>query len=107
MKKGSFFRRNHLPLSALVLGGLLYASTASAATLVTSIATDYSDGQMGSLSGSQTNGFTDDSPQEGVLKNLGGDASVFNFHQQGTSKLLLKYSLGGETTYRLLDPDAI
>lgn len=83
MKQGAFCRRKRLPLSALVLGGLLYASTASAATLVTTVATDYADGQMGTVNGSQTCDIVDPPAEEGVLENLGGDASVFNIHQQG------------------------
>ena len=105
MKQGAFCRRKRLPLSALVLGGLLYASTASAATLVTTVATDYADGQMGTVNGSQTCDIVDPPAEEGVLENLGGDASVFNIHQQGMSKLLLKYSRNGETTYQIFDPN--
>ena len=107
MKKGFLGKRRCLRLSSLVLSGLLCASTASAATLVTTIATDYSDGQMGVVNGSRIYDSVDPPAQEGVLKNLGGDASIFNIHQQGESKLLLKYSLDGETTYQLLNPDGL
>ena len=107
MKKGLFRRHRSVRLSALVLGGLLCASTTSAATLVTAVATDYADSQMGTLTGSHVNTLVNDPANEGLLKNLGGDASVFNVHQYGVSKLLLKYNTGGETTYRLLNPNAL
>ena len=107
MKKGLFRKHRSLRLSALVLGGLLCASTTSAATLVTAVATDYADSQMGSLTGSHVNTLVNDPANEGLLKNLGGDASVYNFHQYGVSKLLLKYNTGGETAYRLLNPNAL
>ena len=103
MKKGFFRRQRRLSLSALVLSGLFCASAASAATLVTTIATDYNDGQMGVINGSHMYDLNEP-PQEGLLQNLGGDASVFNFHQNGVSKLLVKYNAGGTTSYHLFNP---
>ena len=111
MQKGYFGKRSHIKLGALVLSGLFYSATASAATLVTEISTDYSSSNMGTVSGSRVTTTVDDAVHKSVIKGLEGDAALFSLHDaQGENKVFLKgyvYGLTGDTTNRLLNPNLL
>ena len=86
MKK-SFGRRNRMRLTALVLGGILYSGTVSAANLVSAIPSDYSNSEMGTVTDSRVTTHVDAEPEVGVLQNLNRDPASFGFHQKGESQL--------------------
>ena len=88
MTKGFFRKRSRLQLSALVLGGLFYGSTACAADLVATVPSDYTDSDVGTVTGSRVTTDVDAAPRKAVMKDQGGDVALFNFHQDGTSRLV-------------------
>ena len=88
MTKGFFRKRSRLQLSALVLGGLFYGSTACAADLVATMPSDYTDSDVGTVTGSHVTTDVDAAPRKAVMKDQGGDVALFNFHQDGTSRLI-------------------
>ena len=90
MTKGFFRRRSRLHLSALVLGGLFYGSTACAADLVTATASDYTHGDVGTVTGSRVTTDVDVTVRKEVLKDQGGDIALYNFHQDDLSRLLMR-----------------
>ena len=87
--KANFNKRQCLQLSTLVVTGLLCASTASAAELVSAVPSNYARSEIGTITGSRVTTEIDAAPHKGVVKGLGGDPASFNFHQQGKSKLFL------------------
>ena len=95
MTKGVFHKRNRLRLGALVLGGLLCGSTASAADLVAATASNYSQSDIGTVTGSHVTTDVDVNPRKAILKDQGGDAAFYNFHQDGLSRLLMRKSSSG------------
>ena len=98
MTKGVFHKRNRLRLGALVLGGLLCGSTASAADLVTATASDYAHSDVGTVTGSRVTTDVDVNVRKEVLKNQGGDIALYNFHQDDLSRLFLRsYKYGNPT----------
>ena len=90
MTKGFLSRRSRLRLSALVFGGLICGSTASAADLVAATASNYSQSDIGTVTGSRVTTDVDVTPRKAILKDQGGDAAFYNFHQDGLSQLLLR-----------------
>ena len=90
MTKGFLSRRSRLRLSALVFGGLLYGATASAADLVATVPSDYTNSDIGTVTGSRVTTDVDDAPRKAVMKDQGGDTALFNFHQDGASRLFLR-----------------
>ena len=106
MTKGVFHKRNRLRLGALVLGGLLCGSTASAADLVTATASDYAHSDVGTVTGSRVTTDVDVARKE-VLKDQGGDIALYNFHQDDLSRLFLRsYKYGNPTALPSLLYDA-
>ena len=95
MTKRLFSRRSRLRLSALVLGGLICGSTASAADLVAATASNYSQSDIGTVTGSRVTTDVDATPRKAILKDQGGDAAFYNFHQDGLSRLLMRKSSSG------------
>ena len=93
--KTHFSKVQRMRLSILVMGGMLWASTASAANLVSTIPSDYGNSEMGAVTGSRVTTDVDATPQAGVLKNLNRDPASFGFHQKGKSMVLLR-----QYTYR-------
>ena len=90
MTKGFLSRRSRLRLSALVFGGLICGSTASAADLVTATASDYAHGDVGTVTGSRVTTDVDTTVHKEVLKDQGGDIALYNFHQDDLSRLLMR-----------------
>ena len=107
--KTYFGKRQQLRLCALVMGGLLYGATASAANLVSTVPSNYSNSEMGTVTGSRVTTEVDAAPQPGVLKNLNRDPASFNFHQNGKSMLLMRqytYSTTELEDSLLIDPNS-
>ena len=90
MTKGFFRRRSRLHLSALVLGGLFYGSTACAADLVAAVPSDYTNSDIGTVTGSRVTTDVDATARKAVMKDQGGDTALFNFHQDGASQLFMR-----------------
>ena len=109
MTKGFFRKRSRLQLSALVLGGLFYGSTACAADLVATVPSDYTSSDIGAVTGSRVTTNVDAAPRKAVMKDQGGDVSLFNFHQDGTSRLIWrKYGFSATALPSLLlDPNTL
>jgi len=106
--KANFNKRQCLQLSTLVVTGLLCASTASAAELVSAVPSNYARSEIGTITGSRVTTEIDAAPHKGVVKGLGGDPASFNFHQQGKSKLFLRqytYSTTDLKANKILDPN--
>ena len=104
--KANFNKRQCLQLSTLVVTGLLCASTASAAELVSAVPSNYARSEIGTITGSRVTTEVDAAPHKGVVKGLGGDPASFNFHQQGKSKLFLRqytYSTTDLKANKILD----
>ena len=102
-------KQKRLRLGALVLGGLLYGSVASAANLVSTIPSDYGNSEMGAVTGSRVKTDVDATPHAGVLKNLNRDPASFGFHQKGRSRILLRqytYSTTELEGTKLIDPNS-
>ena len=107
--KTHFSKVQRMRLSILVMGGMLWASTASAANLVSTIPSDYGNSEMGAVTGSRVTTDVDATPQAGVLKNLNRDPASFGFHQKGKSMVLLRqytYSTTELENTALIDPNS-
>lgn len=108
MVKGFFRKRSRMRLSALVLGSLFYGATASAADLVATVPTDWSESSVSTITGSRVTTDVDEEVQK-ELKNIPhGDIALFNFHQDGVSRIFLR-DRGGSSARPslLLDPGAL
>ena len=90
MTKGFLSRRSRLRLSALVLGSLLYGATASAADLVATVPSDYTDSDVGTVTGSRVTTDVDETARKAVMQDQGGDTALYNFHQDGLSRLFMR-----------------
>ena len=84
MKK-YFSKRKNMQLAALVVSGLLSASAADAADLVVTVPSDYTNSELGTVSGSRVTTHIDAETHKAVMQGLGGDFAPFNYHQQGKS----------------------
>ncbi len=107
--KTHFSKVQRMRLSILVMGGMLWASTASAANLVSTIPSDYGNSEMGAVTGSRVTTEVDATPHAGVLKNLNRDPSSYGFHQKGKSMVLLRqytYSTTELENTALIDPNS-
>ena len=107
--KSQFCRKQRMRLAALVAGGLLCASTASAANLVSTVPSDYGNSEMGTVTGSRVTTDVDAEPQVGVLKNLGRDTASYGLHLAGKSMVFLRqytYSTTELEGNLLIDPNS-
>ncbi len=107
--KPHFIKEQHVRLTALVLGGLLYGSTASAANLVSTIPSDYGNSEMGAVTGSRVTTHIDAEGHPGVLKNLNRDPASFGLHLAGKSMVFLRqytYSTTELEGNLLIDPNS-
>mgnify|MGYP000984173392 CR=1 FL=1 len=104
-----FGRAERIRLTALVVGGLLCASTASAANLVSTIPSDYGNSEMGAVTGSRVTTHIDAEGHPGVLKNLNRDPASFGLHLAGRSMVFLRqytYSTTELEGNLLIDPNS-
>ena len=85
--KSHFGKVQRMRLSVLIMGGLLCASTASAANLVSTVPSDYGNSSMGAVTGSRVTTDIDATPQADVLKNLNRDPASFGVHQSWRTPL--------------------
>ncbi|MGP1366644.1 MAG: hypothetical protein ACTTKW_04865 [Schwartzia sp. (in: firmicutes)] len=72
-------------LTALVLGGLLFTSTASAANLLTGIVSGNDSGRMGVVTGSRVTTKIEGVRKDQVVTGLNTDSALLNFLMNGTS----------------------
>ena len=103
-------KRKTMQLAALVAGGLLCASTASAADLIVTIPSNYTDSELGTVTGSRVTTHIDATPRKAVMQGLGGDFTPFNYHAQGKSMLFARrytYSTTNLLPSFLLDPNKL
>ena len=109
MKK-YFSKRKNMQLAALVVSGLLSASAADAADLVVTVPSDYTNSELGTVSGSRVTTHIDAETHKAVMQGLGGDFAPFNYHQQGKSMLFARrytYSTTNLLPSFLLDPNKL
>ena len=75
---------------SLLLGGCLYGSTVFAANLVATVPSDYSNSQMGAVTGSRVTTNVDVTPVKAAADNLNRDPAVFNININGQSMIFLR-----------------
>ncbi|MBR5486408.1 MAG: hypothetical protein IKV70_00340, partial [Phascolarctobacterium sp.] len=94
---------------ATVLGGwMLTSSSAMAANLIAGVPSDYTNSQLGAITGSYVTTHVDATPKAGVVTNLNRDPAVFNVNINGESKLFLRqynYSTTALKPSYLIDSD--
>ena len=103
-------KRRSVQLAALIMGGLLCASTAEAADLIAATPSNFTDSELGTVSGSRVTTHIDAAANKAVMKGLGRDFATFNYHQQGRSMLLARrydYSTTNLQPTFLLDPNKL
>ena len=103
-------KRRSVQLAALIMGGLLCASTAEAADLIAATPSDFTDSELGTISGSRVTTHIDAAANKAVMKGLGRDFATFNYHQQGRSMLLARrynYNTTNLLPSFLLDPNKL
>ena len=89
MKLGVNSRKKSAILAA-VLGSCLFGHSAGAANLVAGIPSDYTNSQMGAITGSYVTTDVDSKPAAGVVTDLNRDPALFNIIVNGESKIFLR-----------------
>ena len=89
MKLGVNSRKKSAILAA-VLGSCLFGHSADAANLVAGIPSDYTNSQMGAITGSYVTTDVDSKPAAGVVTDLNRDPALFNIIVNGESKIFLR-----------------
>ena len=89
MKLGVNSRKKSAILAA-VLGSCLFGHSAGAANLVAGIPSDYTNSQMGAITGSYVTTDVDSKPAAGVVTDLNRDPVLFNIIVNGESKIFLR-----------------
>ena len=103
-------KRKTMQLAAFVTCSLLCATTAGAADLLVTIPSNYTDSELGTVTGSRVTTHIDAVPRKAVMQGLGGDFTPFNYHQQGKSILFARrytYSTTNLLPSFLLDPNKL
>ena len=102
-------RNKKAAIMATVLSGwMLVANNAMAANLIAGVPSDYTDSQLGAITGSFVTTHVDANPQKGVVTNLNRDPAVFNVMVNGESKIFLRqytYSTTALKSSVLFDSD--
>ena len=89
MWKMSNKKRRMAFLTALI-GSLMAGSSVGAANLVATVPSDYTNSQMGGVSGSRVTTKVDDTPLTGVVQGLNGDPAMFSVFINGESQIFLR-----------------
>lgn len=89
MWKMSNKKRRMAFLTALI-GSLMAGSSVGAANLVATVPSDFSNSQMGGVSGSRVTTKVDDTPLTGVVQGLNGDPAMFSVFINGESQIFLR-----------------
>ena len=89
MWKMSNKKRRMAFLTALI-GSLMAGSSVGAANLVATVPSDYTNSQMGGVSGSRVTTKVDDAPLTGVVQELNRDPATFSVFINGESQIFLR-----------------
>ena len=89
MWKMSNKKRRMAFLTALI-GSLMAGSSVGAANLVATVPSDYTNSQMGGVSGSRVTTKVDDTPLTGVVQGINGDPATFSVFINGESQIFLR-----------------
>ena len=89
MWKMSNKKRKMAFLTALI-GSLMAGSSVGAANLMATIPTDYTNSQMGGVTGSRVTTKVDAEPLAGAVQDLNGDAATFSVFINGESQIFLR-----------------
>lgn len=107
MWKMSNKKRKMAFLTALI-GSLMAGSSVGAANLMATIPSDYTNSQMGGVTGSRVTTKVDAAPVVGAVKNLNKDPATFSVMLNGESKIFLRQYVDGNTELKgsiLMDAD--
>ena len=107
MWKMSNKKRRMAFLTALI-GSLMAGSSVGAANLVATVPSDFSNSQMGGVSGSRVTTKVDDTPLTGVVQGLNGDPAMFSVFINGESQIFLRQYTYSTVTLKgsvLIDAD--
>lgn len=105
-KKNPIAKKKYARLLAMVLGGCLMTGNVFAADLAAVASSDYTNSQVGKVTGSRVTTHVDADPSAGVIKELNGDAGLYAINENGESKLVLRqytYSTTELKPNRVLD----
>ena len=89
MWKMSNKKRKMAFLTALI-GSLMAGSSVGAANLMATIPSDYTNSQMGGVTGSRVTTKVDAEPLAGAVQDLNGDAATFSVFINGESQIFLR-----------------
>ena len=89
MWKMSNKKRKMAFLTALI-GSLMAGSSVGAANLMATIPSDYTNSQMGGVTGSRVTTKVDAEPLAGAVQDLNGDAATFSVFINGESQIFLQ-----------------
>lgn len=89
MWKMSNKKRKMAFLTALI-GSLMAGSSVGAANLMATIPSDYTNSQMGGVTGSRVTTKVDAAPVVGAVQDLNGDAATFSVFINGESQIFLR-----------------
>lgn len=107
MWKMSNKKRKMAFLTALI-GSLMAGSSVGAANLMATIPSDYTNSQMGGVTGSRVTTKVDAAPVVGAVQDLNGDPATFSVMLNGESKIFLRQYVKGNTELKgsiLMDAD--
>ena len=107
MWKMSNKKRKMAFLTALI-GSLMAGSSVGAANLMATIPSDYTNSQMGGVTGSRVTTKVDAEPLVGAVQDLNGDPATFSVMLNGESKIFLRQYVKGNTELKgsiLMDAD--
>ena len=107
MWKMSNKKRKMAFLTALI-GSLMAGSSVGAANLMATIPSDYTNSQMGGVTGSRVTTKVDAAPVVGAVKGLNKDPATFSVMLDGKSKIFLRQYVSGDTELKgsiLMDAD--
>ena len=107
MWKMSNKKRKMAFLTALI-GSLMAGSSVGAANLMATIPSDFTNSQMGGVTGSRVTTKVDADPVVGAVKGLNKDPATFSVMLDGKSKIFLRQYVSGDTELKgsiLMDAD--
>ena len=83
-------KKRRMAFLAALIGSLMAGSSVGAANLVATVPSDFSNSQMGGVSGSRVTTKVDDTPLTGVVQELNGDPATFSVFINGESQIFLR-----------------
>ena len=83
-------KKRRMAFLAALIGSLMAGSSVGAANLVATVPSDFSNSQMGGVSGSRVTTKVDDTPLTGVVQEINGDPATFSVFINGESQIFLR-----------------